>query len=536
MLKFFCFRGLKKKQMSNLFKYFKSPVRFVAFILAFVGLFFGIKQYFTSELANLCCELFGWGSLIFSFREVLLPIKKHELKKFIPLVLIFCSAIFIYTTCRQLKDTLVIGGAAGAVGAVYAKVLVLICSYLYQHFYVNRVSRKYHFSYFAYFFIIPLVIYYIVFNFFLLDNPAVIPSATTLNSIKNNYPILKNMCMILSEWPRIMYYVVSEVWSVAVVIVLCWQLANRYVKPEETGRFYPSLMIVTQFCVLLSGYLTTYLFGSCGKNYKIAVNKVTLAVIIFTIIIFLSNIFFFNNVAEEPEGDIKKKDKKPVNIISIIKKNPKYFMIAMITVYYGLCSIFLEQFWKDKVKLVHNSESSFGSFTGSYYMIQSRLSIFLSIIGSNLLMRYTSWFVCASLAPILAIVGSFLMFGTSLFGSSIPILNKYNSITTVVVIGTGIIAIFKTLKYVSTDPSKEEYIAQQTPEDKREIKNLEGILGRIGKSGGAIGLALLFFIPNFNFRHIGVIVGLMIASLLMGLLWIFIVYSISKDVKQRKIT
>jgi len=45
-----------------------------------------------------------------------------------------------------------------------------------------------------------------------------------------------------------------------------------------------------------------------------------------------------------------------------------------------------------------------------------------------------------------------------------------------------VLSLFKSLKYVCFDISKEGYINSKIDNEKKEIKNLEGLLGRAGKT------------------------------------------------------
>ena len=51
--------------------------------------------------------------------------------------------------------------------------------------------------------------------------------------------------VILTHWPDIIFYIMAELWKVALISVLFWGFINQNLPMEKAKRFYPPLMLGT---------------------------------------------------------------------------------------------------------------------------------------------------------------------------------------------------------------------------------------------------------------------------------------------------
>lgn len=547
----------------SIFNIFKSPIRIVILLISLSCLSFPLYFYKVATIKNQIIQLLsltektyvnavqvvevlGWSLFIGVFSQFFWQIKSHEYKKFLPITGMGAIIIFIYTVCRQAKDAMLFS-VVSAETVTFAKILVIVINAIYFSFYYTKLTRKSHYRNFLLIAMLPIIGYYILYNFVLFENPAVIPSAEKVLSwnqwIANNLPgvfgpLMKHLIALFSKWPVTLYYILSEIFSVAVLSTVFWKLANRFVTPHERPRFYPAIMIASQIASFASGMFTTYICKSNSQGYAPILNKITILVCILSVILVAINWFFFSKVVHDDEdsAETKSKTKISMGIWQIIKENPKYFFVAMLTVYYGFCSVFMEQFWKNTIRMAYPNPADYGNFTGNYIIIQSRIALVFTMFISNFCMNYCSWFLFASLTPLLTIIGSGLLFTPMIFQNT-HLMSTITSISPSLIVcalGVYVVGLFKSVKYGSFDPSKEEFIAQRAVADRVKIKFLEAVIGKVGKSGGAVLLALLFGLTNLTYQSQSVAVGLCISTILMGVIWFMTVISINKDVHQRE--
>ena len=117
--------------------------------------------------------------------------------------------------------------------------------------------------------------------------------------------------VIFTHWPDMVFYIMSELWKVALLSVIFWGFINQRLSLDEAKRFYPPLMLggsigailagpITVFCtshlswnlfalselrwqhalylltffMVLCGVLTLVTFGALSKRFKQAVTNV----------------------------------------------------------------------------------------------------------------------------------------------------------------------------------------------------------------------------------------------------------------------
>lgn len=597
----------------TVFEEFKKPARIAAFLFSI--LLFSAPTLLSkvgvllSGMMKFLIEIFAWVTLIFSFKEICWRIKSPEYRFFLPLTIHASAIIFIYTLARIVKDPMS-NSTMGNEVTIIVKCLVVIISVIYQFLY-DRLSRYFKLSSVVFLSVVPIVGYLVMFCFFLYNNTSIVMSSATEVRLIRSYPYLARFIPIIANWPIALYYILSEVFAVSGLQVFMWQIINSQIKKEHAKRLIPGIILVMQFPTMLAAKSGSYL--SEMSSVAAALKFSALLMIISTAILIVNNFVFFRlklniNGQTTTLGEdhaIKPKtikhDTASTGIWDHIKKNYVFLLVALLTVYYGLTSSWLEQFWKKNITIysshqaqqtIHRAKNivnynnikgademikflklgkvvdkisairnyfGFGSITSnekvlkaltariyqdffsSYIMRQARYSMIFLIFGTSILMEYLTWTTFASLTPIFGMVGTISLIGLPLL-SKIPFLSKYmmkimgegKSIFIVVVqTGAYIIACFKSLKYASFDPSKEQFIVRHSQEERTEIKYLEGYFSKFGKSGGSLLLAAVFGASKVEFTSTSVMVLLFVSLSITLPLWIFSVIKIGNTIKQR---
>lgn len=532
-----------------------KPTRILGLLLG-VGLvvtsiFSPLSSYLGSYLSicnnkffDLVVENIGWITIIASLKEMFWQITKKDLKKFVPLVIIFFVTIFVYTISRQQKDILIIP-TIGAEGAVACKILVLIFALLYQFLYA-KLSDKISMSKWLYLGVTPIIGYFVLFAFCLFGNADVVPSVDTIASWKQTYPLLVRLKILdlASVWPSVIYYILCEIWAVTVLIVIVWQILNRYIAKEERMRFVSAIMIVAQLSSLNTGLVAGGLCKLFSEPMIIA-KFINGLILLLTILMFVANKYLFSNVALPVfEEKIKKKEGQKTGLWATMVNNPLYVLAALLTVYYGLTTAWVEQFWKDKVRILAEIKSqqlnisksaAYGQLNGGYMTFQSRLAIIFALVVSNIAHRLP-WLLSAILTPFTMLIGSLFIFGSRLFPSITSAIFPGIDLIQISFWGGFVaLSLFKSFKYANFDRTKEDYISSKSVDDRKKIKDFEGLVGRVGKSGGALGLYLLVVSTGSNFSSDLVSWILFVLCAGISLLWILSDFLLDKDMKKSKI-
>ena len=298
-------------------------------------------------------------------------------------------------------------------------------------------------------------------------------------------------------------------------------------------------MVIAQFATMLTSRCSTFLCKNQWINIHYGFGGVlkfiSLIMLSLGIICILANNYFFNSLNENEKDGIhavsKKNKAKCDNLWEIIKSKPHYILVALLSVYYGICTLWMEQFWKSRARILYPDKMQYQAFSGNYFLIQSRMSLFMIIFGSNILLNYMPWFVTAAITPLIVYISGFFLFGfdtiKTFFSSDVA-----HTTHLIVGIGTILIGLFKTVKYAAFDTTKELYLVSRSTEDRTAIKDLEGSTNRIGKSGTALVMSLIFSLfPGFGYTSPSMSIILWILSFIMATIWIFTVFILNRDLQ-----
>jgi len=581
--------------IKSLIEGIKQPKRIaILFLTGFIYLL--SFMHISNWLLKMTLDIAFWGLLTYSFKELCWRIEKDEYKKLVPIIVQFLAAIFIYTTSRQIKDS-ILNSTCGNESAAFAKVLILFIGIIYNFFYI-KISKKIRMSGLIYVTVLPTLIYFIIFDRFLFEVPNIELSNSVCTAIKNfsvfGWKIIPSkMINLLKYWHISLYYIFAELFAVSGLAIFCWKIANSQFEKHQTKRIYPVLMLMSQFATLASGYV-----GSTSKifsKYSMFIRFNTNILIILFVILVINNYYFFlskdhpgNNIELKPkEKDGIKTEKK--GFVESIKGHYIFFLVALLTVYYGLSAVFLEQFWKKNItefalfqakqkistlaKITNASEALnivkdfdkkatlataisvlkskitnnelldnfkkiyYGDFFSKYMIGQAKFSFLFVIFGTNILIETMSWTSFASFTPISTILGCIFILGVPMFAKFTNINSVFgvHIYQFVAYIGGIFIALFKSLKYSSFDPTKEQYIVSLSQEDRIIVKNIEGYTGRIGKSGGGLILLLLFSIDSLGLHllHGGIMAFLFVSVFLMSIVWYYSIIKIGHDYEEK---
>lgn len=158
-----------------------------------------------------------------------LPIRKYEIRQFVSMSLMMFLFIYVYTTVRDTKDTLVVS-KCGAESIPFLKMYgVMPAAFLFIMGYskLATIFSKQSLFYIA---LIPFFAFYSIFAFILFPNRDIIHfiSARTLEESPSLFKGITNSALgLIRYWSYSVYFIVSELWASAGVPLLFWQVSEK---------------------------------------------------------------------------------------------------------------------------------------------------------------------------------------------------------------------------------------------------------------------------------------------------------------------
>jgi AAA family ATP:ADP antiporter len=350
------------------------------------------------------------------------------------------------------------------------------------------------------------------------------------------------------------FYVLAELWGSTILSLSFWQFANQICKMSEAKRFYAFFGLLGQLSLLVTGVLGER-FSKIPSNLGANVDPWGVSLRWLMGMVFVAGIltmciyrWIYTNVLtdkrfyDKPElPGVARKKKSNVGFwqsLKIMVTSPYLALIAALVICYGISVNLVEGLWKGQAKLLYPAANEFNSFMSRYVIYTGIVSLFVFIIGGNIL-RVFKWFTAAIITPVLMFVAGSIFFAFILFrGSFVEILSSIgsNPVSCAVALGMSILILTKATKYSLFDGTKE--MAYIPLDEEMKVKGkviVEVVGGRLGKAGGAwiqSGLMIIIGLFSANAVKLTDIASYLFAIfLVVCAFWTFAVKGLSKKIE-----
>ncbi len=454
-------------------------------------------------------------------RKFFWPIHASEVKKFVPLLVIYALICLNYCILKAAKDSLVITApGAGAEAIPFIKVWVilpmaLLVMYLFTRLF-NRFSQEKLFyimigSFLAFFLLFALVLYPardIIHPYKMADKlQAILPTG------------FRGCIAIIRYWSYVLFYVMAELWGTAIMTVLFWSFANEITTVNDAKRFYGILGIGAniatffsgQIVILLSGefFDLSYIFGADRwGQYLGLVTTVVMVGGLMTMGLFR---WYHQKVMNKDPAlkemrTISDKKRKSVKMgmrqnFALLGKSKYLLCIAVLVLAFNISINMIEIIWKDQIRALFPNPIDFSAYMGKALSATGILSTFIGFFLCGSMIRKLGWTVSALITPVALLVSGLLFFGVILmkdhgFISPTATILGMTPLALGVLFGTIQNVLSRSFKYTLFDSTKEISFIPLSSESKLKGKAaIDGIGSRLGKSGGSTiyGILIMTF-------------------------------------------
>jgi AAA family ATP:ADP antiporter len=483
------------------------------------------------------------------FRSLFFPVRKSELKLFLPLVIIFFFVCFNYNVLRAAKDSLVITApSSGAEIIPFMKVWAILPMALVMTLLFTRLSNRFSTEKVFY------IMMSIFLGFFALFTAVLYPLRDVLhphifaNRLEELLPLgCKGFVAILRNWTYTTFYVMAELWGTTIMTVLFWGFANEILNVKTAKRFYVLILIGGNLSAICAGVVSTYIsdFGmKWGTRMDLDPWLCSLGFISTLIIvcgIAVMGIFRWLHVATLFHQSFSDQHAytrhKPSEFKMSLRENFKYLaqskyllFIATIVVTYNICINLTEVTWKDQLLHLCPHPNELNAYLGKVNMWIGVMATIIALASGTFLRRF-SWTVNALIPPLILFVAGMGFFGFLLcketpMGILLAGILGSTPFAVGVFFGSVQQCLTRASKYTIFDATKELAFIPLSKESKLKGKAaIDGVGSRLGKSGGAViyqALFIFFGTVSFTVPYVGVILLFVIGA------WIVAVCALGK--------
>ena len=449
-------------------------------------------------------------------RACIWPIYRHELLKFVPLLVLFFLIGFNYSLLRATKDALVITApSSGAEALPFIKVWAIVpMAFLFTFLFTrvsNRLSREKTF----YAMMSIFIGFFTIFLFFLYPFQDILHPHHLSDRIQQSLPMgFQGFIALFRNWTFTLFYVMSEMWSTIIMTVLLWGFANDVTSVGDAKRYYGLLGIGINISGIVAGQVATSMshlnyhsFLPFGNNaWDQAVFFLTSLVIINGIL--CMSIFRYMHKKKQgynsesycaQNGNEKIKMGMRKNF-GYLAKSPYLICIAVIVITYNIAINLIEVVWKDQVKQLYPNPADFNAYMGQILKWIGIVATVTSIFISSVIIRRFSWTFSALASPFILLFTGVAFFACFFFKdvgfASISAFLGVTPLALCVFFGSLQNCLARASKYTLFDVTKEMAFTPLSKECKQKGKAaIDGVGSRLGKSGGSLihQTLLMFF-------------------------------------------
>lgn len=453
------------------------------------------------------------------WRNYLWPVHHHELRKLIPMLLIFFFTSLDYNIIRTLKDTLVITAQdSGAEVIPFIKVWAMFPTSILMTYCFTRLSNRFSRETVIYVMFSFFLLFFFVFTFLLYPARDWLHPNTSANALREILPNgFKGLIAMYRNWTFTAFYVISELWGNIVLFVLFWGFANQITLLNEAKRFYGLFGIGINASGIVAGQVSVWLyresfdpllpFGSTGWEQSL----IMLMLIVLSAGIITLGLFYWLNkqllqdfLTSESTGQQKAKTKLSVReSFFYLMRSPYLLRLTFIVLAYNLVINLTEVVWKHEVRELYPNPSEYNWYMNEVTTIIGIVATISSLVVSGNSIRHLGWTFTAMLTPIILLITSFAFFccfmTKELFGQAMLAITGMAPLALAAFFGSCQNVLSRAAKYSVFDESKEVAFVPLPAESKIKGKAaIDGIAARLGKSSGSvIHQGLLLWLSSF---------------------------------------
>lgn len=440
-----------------------------------------------------------------AWRSFLWPIHSFELRKFLPLLGMAFFIGFNYNILRNMKDALLVTAeSSGAEVLPFIKVWGIIPGAFLMTMLYNRLNNQLKKDRVFYAMIAIFLTFFTIFTFILYPIRESLHLQKTADRLEAFLPAgFKGLVAMFRYWLFSSFYIMSELWSSAILSMLFWGFANEVTRLGEAKRFYSLIALGLNIAAICSGQVSVFL---CSENWERSIVLQTSVVLLSGLAILGIYRYLTQKVlSQENDADTVARNKAPKIRMSLRENfaylaRSKYLLyLAIIVLSYNVVINLVEVIWKDQVRHLYPAPNEYNAYMSQITTITGIISLFMSLFLSGQLIRRFGWTLTALVTPM-------ILFGTSL-GFFIFFFGKESLLGLLAIIGTSplaLVAFFgsaqnclcRAAKFTLFDGTKEMAFIPLDHESKLKGKAvIDGVGSRLGKSGGSLihqGLLIMF--------------------------------------------
>jgi len=291
--------------------------------------------------------------------------------------------------------------------------------------------------------------------------------------------------VVLPQFCSMLFFVMAELWKIALLTVLFWGLVNQYIPMEDAKKFYAPLMLGGSVGTILAGPLVSFCTSDLISNHSWSrsLSLMMLALALLGIV----TAWFYSKLWREfagPKREAQKEVKETLSVwesIQVCLRSKYLMLLAWITIADYVAYTLGEVIFLDVLKQKFPDPRIYCDYMGKLAFWNGLLTAVSALVITPYLLRRCRWVVASLVTPVCILLTEgifFLALWTPAISSRLDLL---------VLFGTIFFCLVRAAKYTLFDTSKEISFILLPPLEKMQGKLIiDGMCSRIGRGGASM--------------------------------------------------
>lgn len=336
-------------------------------------------------------------------------------------------------------------------------------------------------------------------GFFLLFSLAVYPSLHLWKQAILGWSWLWGhewLAILLPQGCAMLFFVMAELWKIALLTVLFWGLVNQYMPLVQAKQLYAPLMLGTSIGTMLSGPITKLCTSDAlsGGLWSRSLILLTFSLCLIGLLTAWCYTHLWRHFSKEtPQTKEIRPEEPPLSLRESLRAcaNSKYLsLLGWVTIADYIAYALGEVVFLDILKQKFPDPRQYCEYNGQLSFWYGLLSAVSALVITPILVKRCRWVVASLVTPVCLLVTE----GAFFFTLWLPA--KELPLDLLVLLGTIFFCCVRAAKYTLFDTSKELSFLLLPPLEKMQGKLIiDGICSRIGRGGASllcIGLVQFF--------------------------------------------
>lgn len=454
-------------------------------------------------------------------KKLIFPVKREEWLIFGLMIFIVCLINVNFSILRSMRNTLVVADTGGSAAFIpYFELFGTFPASILLTWTLSRLMRIFSLRSIFSMTMLFFLSFFIIFAFWIYPHREQIHTL-----LENKLGILFGLTrfkVIFTHWPDMVFYIMSELWKVALLSVIFWGFLNQKLSLEQAKRFYPPLLLGSSIGTILAGPITVFCtslftwqnFALSSQRWQHSLYLLTAFLLLCGLLTLFSfgslfkKLYLVNSLLptsgpssqELAAGTEPKKEPFSQRLLSLssslryLLKSPYLSSLFLIVIAEYVCYALGELIFLETLKSRYPSPSEYCQYMGSLTFWMGIMTAFSALFLTPWLLQTCRWSRTALITPILMVVITFAFFFTIYLGK-IGFFPGTSPLTIAVILGSLHFCIGRSAKYTLFDAIKELAFVPLSREAQMKGKLIiDGIGSRMGRGTSSLLSIVLFLI------------------------------------------